>query len=220
MKKFVAIGACLFLFAVVLIPRPVVYSQQRENERELYASDRIIVKFKAEAEPSDLDAAAEDIVRVPGVRTETLTSRPHGGTHLIRLNGSVSVQDALQRAKGDPRVEFAEPDYFVYASDIVPNDPLFSQLWGLSSPICLQCAADQQTLSIDATRAWDVSTGSDNIVVVVLDTGIDLQHEDLKANAWVNPSPGILGPPFVNDVNGWNFYDGTNQLFKSYNEDL
>jgi len=220
MKKFVAIGACLFLFAVVLIPRPVVYSQQRENERELYASDRIIVKFKAEAEPSDLDAAAEDIVRVPGVRTETLTSRPQGGTHLIRLNGSVSVEDAVGRAKRDPRVEFAEPDYFVYASDTVPNDPLFSQLWGLSSPVCLQCAADQQTLSIDATRAWDVSTGSDNIVVVVLDTGIDLQHEDLKANAWVNSSPGILGPPFVNDVNGWNFYDGTNQLFKSYNEDF
>src|SRR5215813_2752978 len=126
MKKFVAIGACLFLFAVVLIPRPVVYSQQRENERELYASARIKEKFKAEAEPADLDAAAEDIVRVPGVRTETLTSRPQGGTHLIRLNGSFSVEDAVGRAKRDPRVEFGGRDYFVYAGDTVPNDPLFS----------------------------------------------------------------------------------------------
>ncbi|HEY3134576.1 MAG TPA: S8 family peptidase [Blastocatellia bacterium] len=220
MKKFVAFGACLFLFALVLTPRPVVYSQQSDNEGGVYAKDRIIVKFKAEAEPSDLDATAGEIVRVPGVRAETLTRRPGGSTHLIRLNGTVSVEQAVQRAKQDPRVEFAEPDYFVYASDTVPNDPLFSSMWGLSSPGCSQCAADQQTLSIDATRAWDITTGSDDIVVAVLDTGVDLKHEDLSANAWVNPSPGILGPSFVNDLNGWNFYDGTNQLFKSYSEDF
>lgn len=214
MKEFVALGACLFLFVLVLTPRPVVYSQQRGNDGELYANDRIIVKFKAEAEPSDLDATAEEIVRVPGVRTETLTRRPGSGTHLIRLNRTVSVEQAVQRAKADPRVEFAEPDYFVYASDTVPNDPRFNDLWGMYSVGCSQCAADQQTLSIDATRAWDITTGSDNIVVAVLDTGVELQHEDLKANAWVNPSPGILGPPFVDDVNGWNFYDDNNQTFK------
>ncbi len=214
MKKLVALGACLFLFALVLTPRPVVYSQQRGNDRELYANDRIIVKFKAEAEPSDLDTAAEEIVRVPGVRTETLTRRPQGGTHLFKLKGKVSAEEAVQRAKEDPRVEFAEPDYFVYASDTVPNDPRFNDLWGMYSAGCSQCAADQQTLSIDATRAWDITTGSDDIVVAVLDTGVQLQHEDLKANAWVNPSPGILGPPFVDDVNGWNFYDDNNQTFK------
>jgi subtilisin family serine protease len=220
MKKFVAICACLILFALVLIPRPVVYSQQRDNERERYASDRIIVKLKAEApEPSDLDSAAEEIVRTPGVKAETLTRRPQGGTHLIRLNGNVSVEEAMQRAKEDPRVEFAEPDYFVYATDTVPNDPRFSELWGMSSISCSQCAADQQALSIDATRAWDITTGSDNIVVAVLDTGVDLQHPDLAPNAWVNPSPGAL-PGFTNDVNGWNFYDDTNQTYKSASEDF
>lgn len=226
MKKFVAFSACLFLFALVLVPRPVVYSQQRENDKEIYANDRIIVKFKAEAEPMDVDAAAEEIVRVPGVRAETLTKRPQGGTHLIRLNGNLSVEEAVRRAKDDPRVEFAEPDYFVYATDTVPNDPRFSDLWGMSSIGCSQCAADQQSLSIDATRAWDITTGSDNIVVAVLDTGVDLQHEDLAANAWVNPGEiagngkDDDGNGYIDDINGWNFYDDNNQTFKSSQEDF
>src|SRR5262245_43910959 len=210
MKKVVAVSACLVLFALVFFPRPVVHSQHRENERELYANDRIIVKFKAEAEPADVDAAAEEIVRTPGVKAETLTTRPQGGTHLIRLNGNVSVEEAVGRAKEDPRVEFAEPDYFVYATDTVPNDPRFNDLWGMSSIGCSQCAADQQTLSVDATRAWDITTGSDNIVVAVLDTGADLQHPDLAANAWVNPGEVAGngkdddGNGFIDDVNGWN----------------
>lgn len=226
MKKCLAVCACLVLFSFVLIPQSNVYSQRR-GTRQLYADDRIVVKLKAEAEPtSDADLMAEEIVRAAGVRAEALTTRLHSGVQLIHLNRSISVEDAVRRAKEDPRVEYAEPDYFVYATETVPNDPFFTQLWGLSKAGCSICDPGFATPNIDATQAWDVTTGSDDVVAVILDTGVDLQHLDLAANAWVNPreiaSNGVDddGNGFVDDVNGWNFFDGTNSTFVDANQDF
>ena len=58
----------------------------------------------------------------------------------------------------------------------VPNDPRFSDLWGMSSDF-----------GIDAPSAWDVSTGDNEAVVAIIDTGIDYTHQDLAANVWTNP---------------------------------
>ncbi len=218
MKKFLAVCACLILFSFFLIPRENVYSQQSNQARPLYADDRIVVKLKADIEPSpDIDQMAGEIVGAPA-RAETLTAERRGGVELFRLDRSVSVEEAISRANQDPRVEYAEPDYFVYAMDTLPNDPFFSQMWGLSN-------VGTQTSNIDAPQAWDFTTGSDDVVVVVLDTGVDLQHEDLAPNAWVNSREvagnGVDddGNGLVDDINGWNFNDGTNQTFKSFSED-
>lgn len=54
-----------------------------------------------------------------------------------------------------------------------PNDPMLSQLWGMSR--------------IEAASAWDQSTGSHDIIVAVIDTGIDWNHPDLAANIWTGP---------------------------------
>jgi subtilisin family serine protease len=216
MKKFLSVCACLVLVSLVLIPRANVYSQRRDSARQLYADDTIVVKLKAESAMAE-DSMAEEIVRAPGVKAEALSGR-RAAARLIHLNQSLSVEEAVSRASADPRVEYAEPDYFVYATDTVPNDPFFAQgqMWGLSQASCQFCP--QPTPNIDATRAWDITRGSDDIIVAVLDTGVDLQHEDLAGNAWVNPSPGAV-PGFTNDINGWNFISDNNTTFVSSSED-
>ncbi|HSE37723.1 MAG TPA: S8 family serine peptidase, partial [Blastocatellia bacterium] len=220
MKKCLAAFACLILLLVALIPHSSTYSQRLETLQR-YADDRIVVKFKAGAEPaSDLDIVAEEIVRSPGARAEALAARRRDVVQLIHFNRELSVEDAVRRAKEDPRVEYAEPDYFVYAMETTPNDPFFDQMWGLSIAGCTFCNPGQTTPNIDATKAWDITTGSNDIVAVVLDTGVQLQHEDLSPNAWVNPleisNNGVDddGNGFVDDVNGWNFFDGDNRTFK------
>jgi subtilisin family serine protease len=228
MKKFLAFSACLILFSLFVIPRSSVYSQKTDNTRQRYADDQIVLKLKSDAEFISDDAMVEEIFRAPGVRAETLSSRSRGKVELVHLNRNVSVEEAVRRAKQDPRVEYAEPDYFVYAMDTVPNDPRFAsgEMWGLSAASCSFCGPGFESPNIDATRAWDITTGSDNVVAVVLDTGVDLQHEDLAANAWVNPGEiagnGIDddGNGFVDDVNGWNFFDSSNQTFKTASEDF
>lgn len=84
------------------------------------------------------------------------------------------------------------------------NDPFVSDQWYLSK--------------IQAPVAWKVTTGSENVIVAVIDTGVDIAHADLKDAIWTNTgeisSNGIDDDRngFVDDVNGWNFVDETNDV--------
>lgn len=92
-----------------------------------------------------------------------------------------------------------------YSTAALPNDPMFSQQYGLNST--LNALAD-----INAPAAWDVTTGSTQTVIAVLDGGVDIQHPDLKSKIWANPgevagnSIDDDGNGFVDDVHGWDFY--------------
>lgn len=226
MKKLLLLFS-LILLSLVVVPRQPVYSQRHEPGRP-YVEDQILVKFKANAEPAaSAEALADEILQGTGARAESLSPAPRGGSHqLFHLNGSMSVEEAVRQANADPRVEYAEPDYILQINETVPDDPFFIQMWGLSNLGCFFCGPDQPTANIDAPRAWDIATGSNDVVAVVLDTGVDIAHEDLAPNVWVNPHE-IAGNGadddangFVDDVNGWNFFDKTNQVFKSSGEDL
>ena len=80
---------------------------------------------------------------------------------------------------------------------VIPNDPQFSNQYALQK--------------IDAPDAWGITTGSSDVVVAVLDSGIDLSHEDLAANIWTNPSPNA-NPAEPNAIHGWNFLNNNNNV--------
>ncbi|MDO8688986.1 MAG: S8 family peptidase [Dehalococcoidia bacterium] len=96
------------------------------------------------------------------------------GTRTISQIGVISLPVPAGREletagtlRGQPDVEFAEPDYIVTAFDI-PNDPLFAfYQWNLRM--------------VRASDAWDIEKGSPGITIAVLDTGVDLVHPDLAA---------------------------------------
>lgn len=102
-------------------------------------------------------------------------------------------------------VEFAEPDYIERVT-VIPNDPRFSQQWHLRHRIDAARRAD-----IRAPEAWDITTGSPEVVIAVIDAGVDTGHPDLANNVFVNPGEipnnGLDddGNGFVDDVSGWDF---------------
>ena len=95
------------------------------------------------------------------------------------------------------------------AAAFLPNDPSVGLLWGLD---------DVRNVDIDAPEAWSVTTGNPATVVAVLDTGIDLAHSDLAGRVWTNPGEVAAnrvdddGNGYVDDVHGWNFASGTNDV--------
>lgn len=64
---------------------------------------------------------------------------------------------------------------------------------------------------INVYNAWELSSGSENVVVAVIDSGVDINHIDLKDNIWTNPHPG-LNSEYPDDIHGWNFVDNNNNV--------
>jgi subtilisin family serine protease len=90
------------------------------------------------------------------------------------------------------------------ASAMTPNDPLIGRQWYLDA--------------IHAQDAWDLTTGSSDVIVAVIDTGVDIYHEDLKDNIWTNPKEIVGngkdddGNGFIDDIHGWNFVASSNDI--------
>ena len=142
---------------------------------------------------------------------------------------SVSSRDvpaAIQALERNPDVLYAEPNFRLSADDHAgtPNDPSLHSLWGLNNfGQVVAGVAGAPDADIDAKEAWAVETGSDDVVVGVIDTGVDFGHPDLAPNMWINAgedcagcrSNGIDddGNGYVDDWRGWDFVNDDNNPF-------
>jgi subtilisin family serine protease len=222
MRKPIWLLLTVVVFALMLIPHASVYSGQPNPPRSskpLYASDEILIKLREDVVGVTEADIPEQILSVRTAGAERLSPRERSGPYLVHLGKSISVEEAIAKAYQDPRVEYAEPNFYLYPTDTTPNDPLFSQMWGLFNS-GLDPSGGQAGADIGAKRAWDITTGSDDVVIAVVDTGVDISHQDLATNVWVNtreiPGNGVDddGNGFIDDVNGWNFFSDNNKVFE------
>ena len=189
-----------------------------------FSSDRVIVKLNPTANASEITNLQSEI----GVTQVTKASQL--GIDIWQIP-SGTVEQTISAYKDDPRFEYIEPDYIITLDDVqkpsstqessgkitpqatTPNDPSYSQLWGLNNT-----GQDGGTpdADIDAPEAWDIQKGDPNLVIGVIDTGVDYDHPDLSANIWTNPGE-IAGDRidndrngYIDDVRGWDFADNDN----------
>ncbi len=174
-----------------------------------YRPDRVLVRLedgiKTAAQRDGMLAAA-----IPGAVAERAFKLVPGLAR-VALPPGITVADALKRLNGRPGVRYAEPDYRVRAIR-TPNDPRFGDLWGMHNTGQTGGTPDAD---IDAPEAWDLATGRTNIIVGVVDTGVDYNHEDLAAAMWRNPreipANGLDDDAngYVDDVHGINAINGS-----------
>ncbi|MGQ9581147.1 MAG: S8 family serine peptidase [Armatimonadota bacterium] len=133
--------------------------------------DEIVIKYK------------------PGFRVRILSSANSVGAKLVnsleqiryqvfRLPKGLPLEEAIERFKQDPNVEYAGPNHLVSICR-APNDDWYQFMgiymqWGLYNP-------ENPETGIDAERAWDITTGSPDVIIAVVDTGVMIDHEDLYA---------------------------------------
>ncbi|MFH0907315.1 MAG: S8 family serine peptidase [bacterium] len=163
----------------------------------------ILVRFK----PSRAQQAMQQLAvhsRLAVVRSKKLG---RSDWYHLKLDTSNSLKEIVRLYRQHQDVVYAEPNYRVRAIRL-PDDTSFQALWGLRNSGQTGGAIDAD---IDATEAWDIAVTSD-VVVAVIDTGMDYEHPDLAANMWSNAGEiagnGMDddGNGYVDDVRGWDFF--------------
>ncbi|MDZ7269119.1 MAG: S8 family serine peptidase [candidate division KSB1 bacterium] len=189
----------------------MIFSGQtaRQEQRPLFVPGEVVVK-----------------VSDPGVMAAMPSSKPlgPGDIFVVRDTTGKEVNALVEELQSRPGVVYAEPNYLYYASEI-PNDPQFGQLWGLHNTGQNGGTADAD---IDAVEAWEVQKGSAEVLVAVIDTGVDYRHPDLSANMWTNPGEDPWADPndprsgngidddnngYIDDWRGWDFVNRDNDPF-------
>ena len=207
-KLFVLPLSVLFLFFLFLdaswAGHPANESKMLKSLGE-YVPGEVLVKFKPQARLSAL-SEYQDRHTLSSIQAFSTIGVEH-----LKLPEGLDVVSAVKMMQSDPNVEYVEPNY-IYKITANPNDPYFGLLWGLNNTgQNVNGTVGKAGADIDAVQAWDKTTGTPNVIVAVIDSGVLTSHPDLAANIWVNPGeiPGngidddLNG--FIDDVNGWDF---------------
>ncbi|MEE4311804.1 MAG: S8 family serine peptidase [candidate division KSB1 bacterium] len=131
-----------------------------------------------------------------------------GNIYKIIVRDSSDILDLLSRLNQDPAVEYAHLNH-IYQVDYLPDDPLLDQQWIVST--------------IGLAEAWEIERGSGEVLVAIIDTGIDDSHDDLMGSIWINPGEDVNGNGvfdsvdvngvdddgngYIDDIKGWDFTD-------------
>lgn len=167
-----------------------------------FKDDSIIVVYKESASMADklsaralVGADAKELSANAG--SNKFNNLLKGRIAKLTLKG-ISVKDAITKLKGNPAIAIVEPNY-IWTMDATPNDEFYSLLYAMNNTGQTGGTPDAD---IDAAEAWDISTGSSDVVVGVIDTGIQYDHPDLVNNMWMNPGE-IPGNGIDDDGNGY-----------------
>ena len=197
-------------------------------------ANRFLVKYKENTSPNLINSTLanfqiESVSKLfKGYSNLGLTSANLSKWHIVDFSKGQNLQSAFAQLINDPNIESVTPD-FQLETNLTSND-LGDQLWGLNNTgqtaqkqsyntdterYSSHYEAGTPGADINAVNGWDIKTDSSDVVVAVIDTGIDYNHDDLRNNMWVNTAE-IAGNGidddnngYIDDVYGYNFVSDT-----------
>jgi len=146
--------------------------------------------------------------------------------YVVYFDGGKDIPDLCSMISENKKVDFCEPDFIGEAAGekgiqlaAPPNDEFFKRQWGLFNDGTQKTPggkSGRRGADMNVLKAWDISSGSEDIIVAILDSGAKTDHPDLSERIWVNKEEVKNGRDddgngFVDDIYGYNFaYDNPN----------
>jgi len=192
------------------------YKEDKKNEKKIEKVEKaeekketteIIVKYKDNAQA---------IISFEGQEVEV--SEDYGDIKVLKLQEEQDMTTALDELRENKNVELAQPNYKLFTNSLEPE---YKNQWALEN--VGQTVAKVSGVAGEDIKYKEILGGNagEGILIGILDTGIDINHEDLKDNIYVNvnevPNNGIDddGNGYIDDVNGFDFYNEDNTVFDS-----
>ena len=182
-RRFFNILGAVFCVLSLLLSACVVVAYPNNDERADmdgdYAPGELLVKFKDAASDDDKGNAKN------AVGADEIKAFKSLGIGHWKLGDDVDVEKALkefEKKKYDDIIEFAEPNYYCFA-DAFPTDPMRGEQWNMHN---VGQTGGTKDADIDMLEYWNSPSESSDVVVAVLDTGVDYTHPDLANMMWKN----------------------------------
>ena len=134
------------------------------DNRPAYREGEFLIKFKDGTSSYRMSSFAS---KSGLIHKESFDSMSVG---LYTAKGSKSLNNAINAMEDNDDIEYVQPNYLYYPVEILSGE--YSSLWGFDD--------------IDAPEAWDITTGEADIIVAVIDTGVDINHPELEDRIWAN----------------------------------
>jgi subtilisin family serine protease len=227
-------GHVILLLTLILILASSPVWAQDEPRVPRYAPGEILIKLRPELDGQEVKIQTDGVST--GLGSLDLLGQRHGvigmeralfpmpgqkenaraallagelnRVYLLKLDQGQDIQQAVSAYQGDPDVIYAQPNYLSRLS-VVPDDSLYHEQWALAK--------------MQMPSAWDIERGSGQVIVGMVDSGIDYHHQDLADNIWINPGEDLNGNGqvdstdfngidddgngYVDDIRGWDFTD-------------
>ncbi|NMC35673.1 S8 family serine peptidase [Candidatus Beckwithbacteria bacterium] len=189
-----------FLMTSFYLLTPQVFAKSNQN------TNQIIVKYKEDKTPKILKGVVNFLKNRRQIAEKNQKLNSLKNMYVIEASAE-TLEETIKDLETDENVEYAVPDRELNA-DIIISDPYYTDYyqWYLRNPNYL-----------DMNKIWEQQASS-SAVMAIIDTGIDLSHEDLQANLWINHNEvdnnGIDddGNGYIDDIYGWNSYNDTNDI--------
>ena len=172
----------------ILLSSSVLAYDYSKLKKEDYAVNSVIIKFNSSTKIKNFNDAKLIIDKIDKdekkIRklTDSYDETPYGSNfiYLIKYKKNIDVIKKIEQLSKHKEVEYAEPDIAYTLEEILPNDQGFSSQWYLNnSKQSVGGTIGLLRATINATQAWNITTGGALVKIAILDSGINKTHSDL-----------------------------------------
>lgn len=227
MKRTARLVSLLVVTALLASSATMVFAKDLKviegdvSTRPVYVEGELIIRYAGKA-------TIFDKVKVREKNSlEKIKDLP-SNMELVRLPAGLSTSKAKAKLSFEVNVMSVQPNFLYYPDGAITNDPYAGIEWGLDNQGQeILGIAGTPDIDIDAPEAWKLMPHSpDEVIVAVIDTGVDISHPDLQGSIWMNEAEvngqknfDDDGNGYIDDFNGWNFFHRDNDVFTNAKAD-
>lgn len=156
------------------------------NEKLNYVQGEILVKYKKSKIDLETSSGSRDaqtfsidnaMMNVEEIRKDNIV--------LLKISDNKTVEEKIAELENDPNIEYVQPNFQYYPMEINTNDTYKDFLWGLDNTgQIVNGVTGTSGADINAKGAWEISEGTFDVIVAVIDNGVAYNHPDLLVNMW------------------------------------